>query len=432
MAVVSTRSAFPLCVALCALGLAATSARATDVAADGDELHLILPTSNDALLRGDGAGFYMYTNRLFRGVRSRPWEGGQYGFVRDQVDTDVGVVFTRFHEGVDIRPLYRDARGEPLDTVRAIGDGEVVYVNTAERRSSYGKYVVVEHWWSGSPFYSLYAHLGRVEVEAGERVAQGDRLGRIGYTGPGLDRRRAHLHFEINLLLNRQFPAWYQAHYRRDDPNHHGLFNGINLAGLDVAALYLALHENPSLTIKAFLREQPAAFKVVVPNEGVPDLFVRHPWLLEPPSERDPVGWTIHFAQSGLPLYAEPSRLAVPEPRLAEVIPEIAQGYYRTNRLLERTRRDVRLSNRGRRYVDLLLLGATAMETLELLAPPVPEPEPALELRAVSVPVPEPLAQEGRTSVEVLRVEEQPATAAEQPPVEEPAPEKKKRRVRGW
>lgn len=375
MVVASARLRLLLQRALCAatLCLAATSAQAGD---EGDALRLILPTSNDALLRSDGAGFYMYTNRFFRGVRSRPWQGGQYGFVRDQMETSAGVVFTRFHEGVDIRPLYRDARGEPLDTVRAIGDGEVVYVNTVERRSSYGKYVVVEHWWSGSPFYSLYAHLGRVEVAAGQRVGQGDRLGRMGYTGRGLDRRRAHLHFEINLLLNRQFPTWYRAHYRRDDPNHHGLFNGINLAGLDVAALYLALHENPSLTIEQFLREQPAAFKVVVPNGGVPDLFTRYQWLLQPPMEGEPSAWTIHFAQSGLPLYAEPSGIAVTRPRLFEAAPEIVQGYHSTNRLLERTSRNVRLSSRGRRYVGLLTLGAVELEALELVAAPEPEEEP--------------------------------------------------------
>ena len=432
MVVVSARSVFPLPVVLCvlALSLAATSVRATDVTADGDALRLILPTSNDALLQGDGAGFYMYTNRNFRGVRSRPWQGGQYGFVRDQVETDVGVVFTRFHEGVDIRPRYRDGRGEPLDTVRAIDDGEVVYVNDAERRSSYGKYVVVEHWWSGSPFYSLYAHLGRVEVEAGQRVGQGDRLGRMGHTGPGLDRRRAHLHFEINVLLNRQFSTWYQAHYRRDDPNEHGLFNGINLAGLDVAALYLALHADPSLTIREFLREQPAAFKVVVPNGGVPDLFVRHPWLLEPPGEGEPAAWTLHFAQSGLPLYAEPSRVAVPEPMLAEVTSEIAQGAARTNRLLERTSRNVRLSSRGRRYVDLLTLGATSLETLELLTAPIPAPEPPFELRAVAVPAPEPLEEDLTPEEEPIPTEEAAAkpTATE----ERAAAEKPKRRVRGW
>ena len=374
----------PVAVWVAVLGLAWTSAHADE----NDELHLILPTSNEALYQRDGSAFYQYTDRNFQGVRSRPWQGGQYGFVRDQKETPAGVVFTRFHEGVDIKAVYRDRNGEPLDTVRAIGDGEVVYVNRAERRSSYGKYVVVEHWWSGSPFYSLYAHLGRVEVEAGQQIDQGHRLGRMGYTGPGVGRRRAHLHFEINMLLNSRFPQWYSANHRRNDPNNHGLFNGINLAGVDVAALYLALYETPSLTIEQFLREQPTAFKVVVPGSDVPNLFARYPWLLQLPTEGEPRSWSIHFTQSGLPLYAEPSRTRVERPMLAEVAPEIARGYYSTNRLLERTNRSMRLSRRGLRYIGLLTTGAARLQELELKAelPAQEQPEPALE----PVPAPEP------------------------------------------
>ena len=87
---------------------------------------LVLPTDNDALFSGGSAAFYQFIERDFKGVRSTPWEGGQYGFVRDPTDTAGGVVYTRFHEGIDIRPLHRDAHGEPLDEVRAIADGKVV------------------------------------------------------------------------------------------------------------------------------------------------------------------------------------------------------------------------------------------------------------------------------------------------------------------
>ncbi len=123
--------------------------------AGAQSLDLILPTDNDAFLRDDGPAFYQYTDRLARPGVSQPWQGGQYGFVRNVRETPYGDVYTRFHEGVDIKPLYRDRAGEPLDTVRAIDGGEVVYVNVVEKNSNYGKYVVVEHWWGGSPFFSL-------------------------------------------------------------------------------------------------------------------------------------------------------------------------------------------------------------------------------------------------------------------------------------
>src|SRR5438445_12220283 len=92
-------------------------------------LDLVLPTDNDALFSGGGPAFYQYIERNYKGAKSTPWEGGQYGFVRDPIETSAGIVYTRFHEGIDIRALRRDARGEPLDEVRAIADGKVVPTN---------------------------------------------------------------------------------------------------------------------------------------------------------------------------------------------------------------------------------------------------------------------------------------------------------------
>src|SRR5438874_12342691 len=96
---------------------------------DRTPIDLVLPTDNDALFSGGGPAFYQYVERNYGGVKSTPWEGGQYGFVRDPTDTPGGVVCTRFHEGIDIRALQRDAHGDPLDEVRAIADGKVVHTN---------------------------------------------------------------------------------------------------------------------------------------------------------------------------------------------------------------------------------------------------------------------------------------------------------------
>src|ERR1043166_1219431 len=71
------------------------------VAAQSPALDLILPTDNDALFHGGGPEFYQYVERDYKGVKSTPWEGGQYGFVRDPVETPAGIVYTRFHEGID-------------------------------------------------------------------------------------------------------------------------------------------------------------------------------------------------------------------------------------------------------------------------------------------------------------------------------------------
>src|SRR6476660_517143 len=155
---------------------------------ENQTVDLGLPTDNDALFSGWGAAFYQYIDRNFNGVKSTPWEGGQYGFVRDPTDTAGGVVYTRFHEGIDIRPLHRDARGEPLDEVRAIADGKVVHTSLVPGSSNYGKYIVIEHRWGGSNYYSLYAHLSSIAVQPGETVKRGQPIAVMGYTGTGINR----------------------------------------------------------------------------------------------------------------------------------------------------------------------------------------------------------------------------------------------------
>lgn len=341
--------------------------------AKGEPLNLILPTSNTALLTGDGPSFYQYTDRYFDGVRSRPWEGGQYGFVRNPKHTSEGLIYTRFHEGVDIKPVYRDRNGEPLDTVRAIDDGFVVYVNNVESRSSYGKYVVVEHWWSGSPFYSLYAHLNAVHVREGQRVFQADRLGRMGYTGRGIDRRRSHLHFEINIMLNEGFDEWHGAHYR--STNWHGVFNGINLAGLDVADLYESMHREPTLTIDQFIMSQPTAFTIAIPNEGPLDLTYRYGWLESSryPYQGEAGSWEISFTASGFPIRVEASTHAVSSPTVTHVRRSSRSYSDVTNGRVDGSRDSYYLSRSGSRYAALLSLVGRERPVVNVNRPEVRE-----------------------------------------------------------
>lgn len=340
--------------ATAALALAALQpAPAQTVGAE--PLSIILPTENDALFRGGGPAFYQYIIRDFKGVRSTPWQGGQYGFVRNPVEFGPRVVFTRFHEGIDIRPLRRNAAGEPLDEVRAVDNGVVVYASAPGARSGYGKYVVVEHLWHGCPYYTLYSHLGRIDVRAGERVPRGGVLGLLGHSGPGLDRERAHLHFEINLFLSSKFEEWHQRHFPRD-PNDHGIFNGINLAGFDPAAFYLRRRNNPQLGVPEFLRSQKPFFTVRVPEpRGGIELLKRYPWLAETPG-RPPSGcWDLSFDASGLPLRASHAPEPAPAPVVVAVTPSEIPFRYLTRNLLEGSGRTARLAPAGVRLMDLIL-----------------------------------------------------------------------------
>jgi len=317
-------------------------------------LDLVLPTDNDALFSGGGAAFYQHIERNFKGLKSTPWEGGQYGFVRDPTDTAGGLVYTRFHEGIDIRPLHRDAHGEPLDEVRAIADGKVVHVNSVPGYSNYGKYIVIEHRWGGSNYYSLYGHLSSLAVQTGETMKRGQRIAVMGYTGTGLNRERAHLHLELNLMLSPEFESWYNAFFR-NDPNHNGVYNGMNLAGLDIARLYLALRKNPSLTIPEFLGREETFYKVTVPKARHFELPKLYSWMVTTGSRNEKSSWEVSFAPSGVPLRIESSDKSVMQPELSYVKKSSVDYSHLTRDIISGHGTSAHLTDYGKQLMRLLI-----------------------------------------------------------------------------
>jgi murein DD-endopeptidase MepM/ murein hydrolase activator NlpD len=329
------------------------SASMTIQAAQNQVLDLVLPTDNDALFSGDGPAFYQYVDRDYNGAKSTPWEGGQYGFVRDPKSTGGGIVYTRFHEGIDIRSVHRDANGEPLDEVRAIANGQVVHVSLVPSYSNYGKYIVIEHRWDGSNYYSLYGHLSSIVVQPGDAVTRGQQIAVMGYTGTGINRERAHLHLELCLLFSRQFEAWYDTFFR-NDPNRHGLYNGMNLAGLDVARLYLALRKNPALTIPEFLAGEETFYKVTLPKARHFDLPTLYPWM-STTGKRGGSAWEVWFARSGVPLRIEPSDRRVALPEVSYVKNSTAECSYLTRDVVSGRGANAHLTGYGAQLMRLLI-----------------------------------------------------------------------------
>lgn len=318
-------------------------------------LELALPTDNDAIFHGGGPAFYQYIERDYHGEKSTPWEGGQYGFVRDPEPTRGGIVYTRFHEGIDIRPVHRDENGEPLDEVRAIADGKVVYTSAVPGHSNYGKYIVIEHRWDGSPYYSLYGHLSKIDIRTGETVQRGQHLAVMGYTGVGINRERAHLHLELNLMLNHNFKEWYNAFHHRGDPNYHGIYNGINLTGLDIARLYLKLQEKPDLTIPQFLSAEAVYFKVALPRSRHFELPTLYPWMVNGAADAEPRSWIVSFTRSGLPLKIEPSDRKLKEPELIYVKPSLGSASYLVDGYAAGPPEHAYLTEHGKQMLELLI-----------------------------------------------------------------------------
>lgn len=310
-----------------------------------------LPTANDNLFRDKPEAFYQYVERVFEGAASKPWTGGQFGFVRNPARWNGQIIQTKFHEGIDIKPVARDARGLPLDPVRAVAAGVVRHASDVPGHSDYGRYVVVEHEWGEGPVFSLYAHLQRVDVQPGAAVKAGDPIGLLGFTGAGINLERAHLHLEIGLLLHSRFPQWHDKLLA--GANHHGIYNGLNLAGIDPAALYRQQRKAGGIDLPAAVRAQPVAWKAVVPTGPAFELPGRYPWLLESRLDGAP-GAEIAFARSGLPVSIRPSKLVVARPVLVWVAPTDLPITVLTNHRVTRNKGIDRLTASGIRFLDLV------------------------------------------------------------------------------
>ena len=313
-----------------------------------------LPTENHHLLTGQPDKFYMYVDRTFEGVSSKPWQAGSFGLVRNPVRVSGDIEYTRFHEGIDIAPIKRDKSGNPRDLVMSIADGTVVNLSDNPGASNYGRYIVVAHPVDsrGHVVHSLYAHLAEATVKPGDRVKVGSVLGRMGYTGVGLNRTRAHVHLELGLLMSNRFDGWMQTY--GGGTNRQGNYNGMNLIGMDVARFFTEHSKNPSLTIPEFVRKSPAYFKVTIPRNGTLDFATRHPWIGYGDLARPGPSWEISFTATGLPTGIAVSPRKVSAPIVSAVRNSTIPHRYLTRGLLSGEGRSAALSSNGKKLVALI------------------------------------------------------------------------------
>ncbi|MFQ3577556.1 MAG: M23 family metallopeptidase, partial [Verrucomicrobiia bacterium] len=249
----------------------------------------------------------------------------------------------------------RDPSGEPIDPVLAVADGKVVYRTRVGATSGYGQYIVIEHLWESAPYYSLYAHLNRIDVSESQNVRQGEQIGLLGYTGTGINKARAHLHFEINLFLSTYFERWHSEFFP-SKTNHHGVFNGINLAGFDVASFYLEHNKNPSLTPAQFLSRLTPHFTVRVPAIQPPQVARRYPWMAPQRLTSRTGAWDVSFDSSGLPLKVVPSPSSVQAPVIVSIRQTGAPHRLVTRNLVQGAGSQASLTDGGTRLIRLLFM----------------------------------------------------------------------------
>jgi murein DD-endopeptidase MepM/ murein hydrolase activator NlpD len=101
--------------------------------------------------------------------------------------------------GLRIHPIYKiikfhagmDFTAPSGTEVYVTGDGTVASVISSKR--GLGNHIIINH---GFGYTSVYAHLDRFNVRAGQKVRRGDVIGFVGSTGLSL---APHLHYEIKL-----------------------------------------------------------------------------------------------------------------------------------------------------------------------------------------------------------------------------------------
>ena len=251
----------------------------------------------------------------------------------------------RFHEGIDIKPVSRSRRGEPLDDVSAAIDGKVAMVNRVAGNSGYGRYVVLTDPSNDVEIYTLYAHLAEIDgnISIGSKVSAGTRLGKMGRSANyRIARAQAHLHFEMGLMLSDKFDKWYSESRRFKQKNFFGNYNGINLVGFDPLDFYTKARDGKiNDGFKGYLSSLPVAFVARIYTRRTPDFVKKYPKLASLSGEK--CGWDISFTWYGLPVKFE--RIQNPRPGAREGDVEIVK--YNPAELNRKCRRMVEINKKG-------------------------------------------------------------------------------------
>ncbi|MDD2601249.1 MAG: M23 family metallopeptidase [Kiritimatiellae bacterium] len=277
-----------------------------------------------------------------------------YGSVR--TSNRGGRLRASFHEGIDIAAIQRDSQGRPCDDILAVAEGRVAYVNKVAGNSTYGTYVVVEHDEPMGKILSLYAHLAAVTVQHGDKVMPGSVLGRMGNTATyNIPMSRAHLHFEIGVMLNTRFLAWYKG--QKLTPSHD-LFHGWNILGVDPLDFFARQQADTALRFDEVLDNTPVGFELVIKAASLPDYFKRYPsrWRGAAYSGGH---LTAGFSESGVPLWAraaEEAEISLLNKGQAEVVTVNKEVLGRNGtRLVLQSGSRWHLGTSGARRVELLL-----------------------------------------------------------------------------
>jgi murein DD-endopeptidase MepM/ murein hydrolase activator NlpD len=158
----------------------------------------------------------------------------------------------------------------------------------------------------GLEIYSVYAHLSAIspDLKVGDPVKGGQVIATMGRTSSAetIGKWRAHVHFELNVLVNDNFAAWFKKN--STERNDHGEWNGQNLLGLDPRPILLG--EKPGakkFSLLDFVRSQTELCRVLVRDTKFPYLKRYAAFILRNPvAEKEGIaGYELALNYNGVP-----------------------------------------------------------------------------------------------------------------------------------
>jgi murein DD-endopeptidase MepM/ murein hydrolase activator NlpD len=111
---------------------------------------------------------------------------------RAKLTSDYGKRWGRFHPGTDMV--------SESTTIMAADHGKTVF---AGWKNGYGRCIIIDHQ---NGYSTLYGHLSKLEVNEGEVVQKGEKIGIMGTTGNSTG---VHLHFEVRRGEEQENPLNY-------------------------------------------------------------------------------------------------------------------------------------------------------------------------------------------------------------------------------
>jgi peptidoglycan LD-endopeptidase LytH len=110
----------------------------------------------------------------------------------------------------------------------------------------------------------------------------------------------------MGLMVTRDFQSWYNWK-KFGSPNQQGLWNGMNLMGLDPLAFLALWRAHRADNIQDYFDQVKPEVRLRIATHRVPDFIERYPSLLTAPRPNGLIGgWEIACDWTGLPFAWRP------------------------------------------------------------------------------------------------------------------------------